>query len=63
MASDLAHSIATLPARIVKRPGNTHMPKPHSAKAAHIKKSGSLDKGDVESLDASERGVADVGDP
>lgn len=63
MASDLAHSIATLAEKIVERRDNTDMPKPPASKPAHIKKSGSLDEGDGESLEASERGGADAGDP
>jgi len=39
------------------------MPKSPSAKPARIKKSGSIEEGDGESLEASERGGADAGDP
>ncbi|MFN9279769.1 MAG: cupin domain-containing protein [Betaproteobacteria bacterium] len=39
------------------------MPKSPSVKPAHIKKSGSIEEGDGESLEASERGGADAGDP
>ena len=39
------------------------MPKPPASKPAHIKKSGSIEEGDGESLEASERGGADAGDP
>ncbi|MFY7913776.1 MAG: cupin domain-containing protein [Rubrivivax sp.] len=63
MASDLAHSIATLDEKIVERRDNTDMPKSPSVKPAHIKKSGSIEEGDGESLEASERGGADAGDP
>lgn len=63
MASDLAHSIATLAEKIVERRDNTDMPKSPRAKPAHIKKSGSIEEGDGESLEASERGGADAGDP
>ena len=63
MASDLAHSIATLAEKIVERRDNTDMPKSPASKPAHIKKSGSIEEGDGESLEASERGGADAGDP
>jgi transcriptional regulator with XRE-family HTH domain len=63
VASDLAHSIATLDEKIVERRDNTDMPKSPSVKPAHIKKSGSIEEGDGESLEASERGGADAGDP
>ena len=63
MASDLAHSIATLAEKIVECRDNTDMPKPPASKPAHIKKSGSIEEGDGESLEASERGGADAGDP
>ena len=58
MASDLAHSIATLAEKIVERRDNTDMPKSPASKPAHIKKSGSIEEGDGESLEASERGGA-----
>jgi transcriptional regulator with XRE-family HTH domain len=63
VASDLAHSIATLAEKIVERRDNTDMPKSPASKPAHIKKSGSIEEGDGESLEASERGGADAGDP
>jgi len=63
VASDLEHSIATLAEKIVERRDNTDMPKSPASKPAHIKKSGSIEEGDGESLEASERGGADAGDP
>jgi transcriptional regulator with XRE-family HTH domain len=39
------------------------MPKPPAAKPAHIKKSGSIDEGEGEPVEASERSDADAGDP
>ena len=59
----MVRSIAKLNERIFERRDNTDMPKSPSVKPAHIKKSGSIEEGDGESLEASERGGADAGDP